>query len=493
MKTHVLIMAIALMTILPFSQSVAQTSYSSKREILSGINSAQELSCEFLSRYIVSHSQSNSSFIQHYFTIQDMDTTFIRISRFSLNLGSNPGGNSILPAVKFVVHDMKVSDNRICYFCGTRKEEYSFGNQPDDSIGFIGMFPFDDVWNGTGTCKILLINGTSKLTRIEPRGSYEQVFAVGLTNSVGINPIKTNLISCLVGLEYDYSTFNWYYDMVIPQSSTEQFTDVANSGHGIITSSRYIGDNYHIGLRHVKNGPLSSGEYTSMLNNCNKYDMQTATTGGNVVACRKDNDPILLSSQNEYVTMAHSCYNVANGIATYLLQAVNNGNAQLVDAQYTSAPSYVSLKDIAVCIDGLKSFFLTTDNTGTSHISQTDWSTTGTYIYSEIPVNSTDIACMRLERFFRNSWEYYYIGGLTSSSQPAFYAQRLFASNSFFVISCLPSSSYKSFIPLQTPIYTSTSPGLIEIVCQINHQLVTDTTSHSFTSTSVTPNTTCNH
>ena len=230
-----------------------------------------------------------------------------------------------------------------------------------------------------------------------------------------------------------------------------------------------------------------------MLNNCNKYDMQTATTGGNVVACRKDNDPILLSSQNEYVTMAHSCYNVANGIATYLLQAVNNGNAQLVDAQYTSAPSYVSLKDIAVCIDGLKSFFLTTDNTGTSHISQTDWSTTGTYIYSEIPVNSTDIACMRLERFFRNSWEYYYIGGLTSSSQPAFYAQRLFASNSFFVISCLPSSSYKSFIPLQTPIYTSTSPGLIEIVCQINHQLVTDTTSHSFTSTSVTPNTTCNH
>ena len=111
----------------------------------------------------------------------------------------------------------------------------------------------------------------------------------------------------------------------------------------------------------------------------------------------------------------------------------------------------------------------------------------------EMDVERHTFSSRLLERFFRNSWEYYYIGGLTSSSQPAFYAQRLFASNSFFVISCLPSSSNKSFIPLQTPIYTSTSPGLIEIVCQINHQLVTDTTSHSFTSTSVTPNTTCNH
>lgn len=485
-------MAIALMTIMHFSQSVAQTPYSSKREILSGINSVHELSCEYMLRYIVSHSQSNSSFLQHYFTIQDMDTTLIRISRFSLNLGSNPGAFSILPSVKFVVHDMKVSDNGICFFCGTRKEEYSLGNQPDDSIGFIGMFPLDDVWNSTGTCEILLINGTSTLTRIEPRGSYEQVFAVGLTNSVGINPFKTNLISCLVGLEYDYLNSGWYYDMVIPLSATEQFTDVADCGYGVITSSRYIGDNYHIGLRHTKNGPLSSIVYRSMLNNCNKYDMQTATTGGNVVSCRKDNDPILLSSQGGNVTMAHSCYNVANGIATYLLDAINYGDAQVLDAKYTYAPSYISLKDIAVYSSGLKPFFLATDNTGTSLISKTDWSTTGTYIYFETSINNTDIACMNLERFIHSSSEYYYIGGLTSSNQPAFYAQKLILSG--LILSCLTGSSpIKSFVPLQTPIFSSTPPGSTEIFCQISHQSVSDIISQSFTSTSVTPNTTCSH
>ena len=480
--------AITLLLFIFSVQSVAQPTYNSNEEALPGIVSDHELTCAYQSRYIVTYSHSSNTNIRHYFTVQDMLASTPTITRFPLNIGYDPVGISILPIERYQVNDMRVNSNGICYFCGKKIEETLSVPPAIHEIGFIGMFSISDALNSTGVCTVFHLDVTTGLTRIEPSGNYSQVFAVGNSDYC---PDPNNIIptSYLVGLEYDTQNSTWFYDVVTPIHIIEKFTDVANCG-GIIVSSKYLGDNYHIALRHTKNGPLRNYTYLNMLCSCNLYDMQTAVTSfGNIVACRKDNDPILMATRGGgEVTMAHSCYNIANGIAAYQLQTINLGDARVIQARYTPSSDYIYLTDLALFSRNLEPFFLAKYNTGSTNlISNTDWNATGTvFPYHEIQVTK----CYNLESFFDASYssEYIYVGGLDFSNQPNYFAEKYNYIGSS--PSCFPATSFNDYHLLQNPMYSRIETD-VELVYQ--RRPIVNTIQTAIVSTPVTPNSTCIH
>ena len=483
--------AIILLLITLSCHSVAQTTFSTKRELLGGLNSNKVLTCEFMSKYVITYSTNNNSNIRHFFTIQNMYNNVV--IRFPMSIGYDP----VIPATnytKYVVNDMKVSTDGVCYFCGRRISGINGMSSSVTSKGFIGKFSIADVIsNNTPNIKLFIIDGTAELTRIDPSGSYEQVFAVGYSDGFSLDPYNNTPCSYLVGLDRNPQGSTWHYDLVRPTLYFERFTDVANAS-GIIVTSKYDNDNYHIGLRHTKNGPLNDNLYLTQINNCNKYDMATAVTPSNVsVACRKNNDSILMSSDGGGgVTMAHSCYNVANGIAAYLLYVHDLGDARVSKARYSAATSYIHLNDITTYSANPKAFFLATDNTNSSSLlSQTDWLSSGVgLMYPEYSFSSSDLICQDLECFCDSSYsQYLYIGGYTSSHIPAYYAKNLTSSSSLFT--CLPGHSFKNFIQLQNPTYSSGS-GVDLDNTYFPHE-VSEIIVQNIVATTITPTTTCNY
>ena len=482
--------AIILLLITLSCHSVAQTTFSTKRELQGDLYSNKVLTCEFMSKYVITYSTNNNSNIRHYFTIQNMYTN--EVKRFPMNIGYDPVNILPINYTRYVLHDMKVSTDGVCYFCGCRITGTNGASPSVTSKGFIGKFSVEYALNSdTHHINIYFIEGTAELTRIEPNGSYEQIFAVGYSDGFSLDPYNNTPCSYLVGLDRYPQGSILHYDLVRPTLYFERFTDVANAS-GIIVTSKYDNDNYHIGLRHTKNGPLNDNLYLTQINNCNKYDMATAVTPSNVsVACRKNNDPILMSSEGGgEVTMAHSCYNVANGIAAYLLYVHDLGDARVSKARYSAATSYIHLNDITTYSANPKAFFLATDNTNSSSLlSQTDWLSSGVgLMYPEYSFSSSNLICQDLECFCDSySSQYLYIGGYTSSHIPAYYAKNLTSSSSLF--SCLPGYSFKNFIQLQNPTYSSGSGVVLD-----NEQLtyeVTDFISHLIVPTTITPTTTC--
>ena len=487
---HIKLLLIIFISFSNIGHSVAQPTYNSIIKNYSGINSNQDLTCEYMNRYIVSYSHSSITSTQHFFTVQDMQASTPVIKRFSLNIGSE-FGNSFTPTITYRLNDMKVSTNGICYFCGTRITEYYSSPFTIENVGFIGMFSIAKVLNGSDTCTILHINGTGALTRIEPRGSYEQVFAVGVSDGYSVDPYNNTPASFLVGLESNSQNTEWYYDIVMPIHYTEQFTDVISCG-GIIVSSKYMDDNYHIGLRQTKNGPLRDNYYLGLLSYCNYYDMHTAVNSAGVaVACRKYKDPILMVTKSGPTTMAHSCYNVANGIAAYFLYTVTPGDAQIFKARYTPSTDYISLLDLSVRYGSHVPLFLAKDNTGTqSIISQTNWLSSGSfYPYLDITIDETVSNCRSLESFSSASTtEYLYINGINTSDQPMYLAEKFSHIGQF--PSCMPSGNLKYFFDLQTPSF---SRILAPLECLYAHVLIEDPIRQAIVSTSITAYTTCNN
>ena len=471
------------LTILSLNQSFAQSSYNSTRQTLGGLLCDKEIVCDYLERYVVTYSHNNSSLIRHYFTIQDMTTNTTK--RIPLNIGYDP----ITPTTyftRFEINDMKVGVNGLCYFCGTRINKNNTSTKPD-SNGFIGRFSIADAMGSGGNFDILIIPETNTLTRIEPRGNYQQIFAIGLADVVSF---ATNTkITYLVGLEQNLQTLNWYYDIVEPVDPFEQFTDVAHSA-GIIVSSKYHNNNYTIGIRHTKNGPLSDNTNLSLLQNCNKYDMQYTTlpSSGVAVAYRKNYDPILLSSIGGDVTMAHSCNSSSKGIAAYLLYVANLGDARISKIRYASSSNYLSLINTCSYFLNSRAYFLTKD--ASSHVdrlSWTNWSATGSsFPFSETLFNSSDMTCQGMARYYKTT-EYFYIGGYNSSNTPKYYAQNL--SPAGLIITCFPSSTSNSFYPLSVPSFTSGS-GVSKVKTL---KPVYTLFNPSFTPATVTPTPECNY
>ena len=471
------------LTMLSFYQSSAQSTYNSIRQTLGGLLCDKEIVCDYLERYVVTYSHNNSSLIRHYFTIQDMTTNTTK--RIPLNIGYDP----ITPTTyftRFEINDMKVGVNGLCYFCGTRINKNNTSTKPD-SNGFIGRFSIADAMGSGGNFDILIIPETNTLTRIEPRGNYQQIFAIGLADVVSF---ATNTkITYLVGLAQNLQDLDWYYDIVKPVDPFEQFTDVAHSA-GIIVSSKYHNNNYKIGIRHTKNGPLSDNTNLSLLQNCNKYDMQYTTlpSSGVAVAYRKNYDPILLSSIGGDVTMAHSCNSSTKGIAAYLLYVANLGDARISKIRYASSSNYLSLINTCSYFLNSRAYFLTKD--ATSHVdrlSWTNWSATGSsFPFNETLFGSSDMTCQGMARYYKTT-EYFYIGGYNSSNTPKYYAQNL--SPAGLIITCFPSSTSNSFYHLSVPSFTSGS-GVSKVKTL---KPVYTLFNPSFTPATVTPTPECNY
>ncbi len=482
---HSYLTLIILLTAIPFCQSVAQTSYNSKRETIGSFNCNKEIVCDHASRYIVTYSHNMSSTPPHYFTVQDMQNNIIK--QFPLNIGSASITPTISPITRYEINDMKVGDLNYVYFCGSRQIITVSPTYTSVSVGFIGRFSLTDALGSGGNVEIFFIDGTTAFGKIEPRGSLNQVFAVGSTDVFDI--FSNTYYSCLVGLEYNNQSSSWKYDLVEPSNLTERFTDVAFSG-GIIVSSRFINNNYLIGIRHTKNGPLCDPENYSLLSNCNLYDMQNVVTpGGVAVAFRKENDPILLASRGGNVTMAHSCYNIASGIAAYEIYLADLGDARISQIRYLPSTNYVTLKNINLSFNHATAFFLANDATAHNDlIPAITWTSTPSLCPTRTISNSSDMKCQGLSRFYKSNYEYIYVGGCGSSSNnPAYYAQR----NTSLTSLCLPTPALYFTTNLTVPAYTVNPTMTINnLSCG---RAISSTLIQPFTPVAVTPTTTCNY
>lgn len=367
----------------------AQSTFATKIESLTSLQSDKELVCNYTSRYIVSYRHStNVSGVRHYFIVHDTQNG--TVARFPMSAGYDPNGISQHPTT-YYINDMKVSSDGVCWFCG-RKEVLSstgtiipgigWGIQIDN-YGFVGKFSITDVLAGNGSYNLFTLTTTQELTRIEPRGDYQQVFMVGYPHNCTVDADGNPIESCLVGLGYDYSTNKWLHDVVVPVDTTEMFSDLANTGDGIVVASRFVGKHYTIGLRHTKNGPLRDNTYLLWLSNSYKYLTNTAYLYPNseIVTWRRDTDPLFLSSDENggNLALSHSCgelppsvqppsipglnNELPTGLASYKLYVNIPGNVSITGAYFISTPNYIALKDASSTHNSQKTKLLVDDST----------------------------------------------------------------------------------------------------------------------------------
>ena len=479
----------------------AQSTFATKIESLTSLQSDKELVCNYSSRYIVSYQHStNVSGVRHYFIVHDTQNG--TVARFPMSAGYNPNGISQHPTT-YYINDMKVSSDGVCWFCG-RKEVLSstgtfipgigWGTQIDN-YGFVGKFSLTDVLAGNGSYNLFTLTTTQELTRIEPRGDYQQVFMVGYPHNCTVDADGNPIESCLVGLGYDYSTNKWLHDVVVPVDTTEMFSDLANTGDGIVVASRFVGDHYTIGLRHTKNGPLRDNTYLLWLSNSYKYLTNTAYLYPNseIVTWRRDTAPLYLSSDGNggNLALSHSCGEVPpsappflpggttndpTGLASYKLYVNNPGNVSITGAYFISTPNYIALKDASSTHNSQKTELLVDDSTNSQWVIYTfPWNN---------PPSSGNIKCFVDKSSY--SWqgiahmgynpEYTYIGGHNPLGR---YSYSAFGSIPPTSIQCFEKDAF-SIINLSTPLATSGN-GLSLTTSAAGEKIVPS--SHTFTST----------
>ena len=475
----------------------AQSTFATKIESLTSLQSDKELVCNYTSRYIVSYQHStNVSGVRHYFIVHDTQNG--TVARFPMSADYDPYGISLHPTT-YYINDMKVSSDGVCWFCG-RKEVLSstgtfipgigWGTQIDN-YGFVGKFSLTDVLAGNGSYNLFTLTTTQELTRIEPRGNYQQVFMVGYPHNCTVDADGNPIESCLVGLGYDYSTNEWKHDVVVPVDTTEMFSDLVNTGDGIVVASRFVGDHYTIGLRHTKNGPLRDITYLSWLSSSNKYLTNTAYifSTGKTVSWRRDTDPLFLSSDGNGggLALTHSCDDstaihlfptlpTPPGLVSYKLYVNNPGNVSITDAYFINTLNYIALKDASAANSGQKTELLVDDSANSR------W-TIYTFPWNN-PPSSGNIKCFVDKSSY--SWqgiahmgynpEYTYIGGHNPLGR---YSYSAFGSIPPTSIQCFEKDAF-SIINFSTPLATSGN-GLSLTTSEVGEKIVPS--SHTFTST----------
>jgi len=393
-------------------------------------------------------------------------------------------GGISLNYTDITINDMKATDNGECWFCGMKSTE-SAGISPYlptvSKCGFIGHFSINDVISGSGTYEICLIRGTENLTKIEPRGDYQQLFLVGYRENSAIDPYGNPISSCIVG--YDpYGSHK--YDIAYPLNLDEIISDVTTVGVGVVFSSYYLYDHYHIGLRHVKNGPIREDFNLETLGRSNKYDILTAIPISSSILppWREYQDPVILSSSlsSNIISMAHSCSNNYYGVATYKLYMYGNGDARISKARLINTPSYCKLCDLKVSSDNI-TYYLTEDATLNQCIlHETDWNS---YTFG---MKYTSRYCNRNDYIWQSIIDYdsvhtyLYISGHKPNGSPIYAAYRNVNS---IIAPCIPRTNH-NLIELDTPTFTSGSSMALD---PIYNNYSADVYTGTFTSTTVTP------
>ena len=97
----------------------AQSTFATKIESLTSLQSDKELVCNYSSRYIVSYQHStNVSGVRHYFIVHDTQNG--TVARFPMSADYDPYGISLHPTT-YYINDMKVSSDGVCWFVAGRR------------------------------------------------------------------------------------------------------------------------------------------------------------------------------------------------------------------------------------------------------------------------------------------------------------------------------------------------------------------------------------
>ena len=421
------------MLILLSWNTAAQPSYNGKHIYLQTTSRDKEITWCDQSHYIVTYfHKASASGIRHHFIVQDMTTN--NAKQFSLDAYYSSA--FVLHSTTITINDMKIDGNGECWFCGKKSTETEAIYYPGigwmyetDDYGIVGHFSLYDVISGSGNYELFTIYGTGGLTRIEPRGNYGQVFMVGYPYGCTFDASGNPTASCLVGLGYNSFTAQWKYDIVHPSDPNELFTDVTDAGAGIAVVSRFKNDHYHIGLRHTKKGMLGTPNLFSFLYNINIYDMQLATTGsGTPVAWRKDADPVFLAAGNygSALSLAYSCNNIANGIASFELAVPNIGDVQITAAKHIISYSYLELIDCKAYSNNFATDFLIYDNSSNQYgISSIDW-LSGSTSFTGASCSESDYIWQSITSYDsissngNNTYSFRYIAGHKPDNTPVF-------------------------------------------------------------------------
>ena len=477
--------------------TTAQVPYNGKHYLFSAAACDKEICCSRMSQQVVTYCHKlEASGIRHFFIVHDISTNTTK--QFFLDPYYTPG-IAIHPTT-ITINDMRTTEQGECWFCGKKTivtgQIYYPGTgwlDETDEYGIVGHFNIDSVLSssGNGNYELFTIQGTGGLTRIEPRGNYEQIIIVGYPYECPTDENGNPTASCLVGLGYNYSNFEWRYDIVHPSNTNEIFTDVAEYA-GFVVVSRFRNDHYNIGLRHTKNGPLRDSDYLSLLSNSNVFNMQLAANynTGNPVVWRNDNDPIFLASDynGSALTMAHTCDNISHGIAAYQLSVPNLGDVQIIKAKHIPYSTYLALLDCKE--NGLtqSTNFLVDDNSNNKYsILSIDWLSTFT-LNTLASCSKNNYHWQSLALYNTSTDSFKHIAGHNPSNVPMF-TKHIKAPSGPTLTQCI-SWSYYSIQNITTP--TPTNGNTVYIDPVYNNHLITPLIGN-FTSTTVIKSTQCTY
>lgn len=481
--------------------ATAQFPYKVKHISYSTAACDKEICCSHLSKVVTYCHKSTISGIRHYFIVQDMSANITK--QFFLDAYYTPGID--IHPTTITINDMKITGQGECWFCGKKITDMGGTYYPGigwltetDEYGIVGHFNINSVLSssGNGSYELFTIQGTGGLTRIEPRGSYEQIFIVGYPYECPVDGNGNQTASCLVGLDYNYSTSEWRYDIVHPTSPDEMFIDVADASAGIVVVSRFRNDHYNIGLRHTKNGPLRENIYLSLLSNSNVFNMQFAANynTGEPVVWRNDTDPIYLAADynGEVLSMSHSCDNISHGIATYKLSVPNMGDVQITAAKHIPHSSYLALLDCKADSRTQSTCFLVDDNDFNKYSLYTiDWTSTSS-LNTMISCSKNDYHWQSLAFFDTNTYTLKYIAGRNPSNTPTYTKYNIISSTPMILPlypQCVNISNY-SIQNITTP--TPTNGNTVFLDATYQGYIITPSIGN-FTSTTVSKSTLCTY
>lgn len=321
----------------------AQFYITSRTDKLSNCTSKSELVCSDNNRYVTVYNKVPTSPVKHKFIVYDTNSPTYK--EFYLNTSPNQ---------EFNILDIELKHG-ICYFCGTYSHYFDniiyypgigWGNERED-IGFIGYFNINDALSGAGTYSLVNIDETEELSRLSIEES-DVVYAVGYPYQCPLDANNMRSLSCIVCLNRTNLTTNrWHYDVLSAPYDGEMLTDIAAGPDGIYTVSRFQGDNYTIGVRHAKNGPLRYQEHRAQIDRMNKFNTQGMgnSTFSRDITWRENYSPIFVDNR----TIGHVCSTDPNGMPGLMIYRLNLNGANIVslsNAQYIHVGQNSDLLDL---------------------------------------------------------------------------------------------------------------------------------------------------
>lgn len=321
----------------------AQFLVTSRTDELTNCSSKFELACSDNTGYIVVYNRVPTAPVKHKFIVHDEHSPIQK--EFYLNTSPNQ---------EFNILDIELKHG-ICYFCGTYSHYFDniiyypgigWGNERED-IGFIGYFNINDALSGAGTYSLVNIDETEELSRLSIEES-DVVYAVGYPYQCPLDANNMRSLSCIVCLNRTNLTTNqWYYDVLSAPYDGEMLMDVTAGPDGIYTVSRFQGDNYTIGVRHAKNGPLRYQEHRAQIDRMNKFNTQGMgnSTFSRDITWRENYSPIFVDNR----TIGHVCSTDPNGMPGLMIYRLNLNGANIVslsNAQYIHVGQNSDLLDL---------------------------------------------------------------------------------------------------------------------------------------------------